>query len=92
MEVALAYKCENNLTSRDLLQYVHHNRDNNARRIETMGKAFSPNVMFIAQNLALASNVDIPAQGKLWTRLLLNRMRNLKSKREEQRQRWRNLN
>ena len=41
VEVALAYKCEDSLTRRDLLQYVHRNRDNNARRIDTMGEAFS---------------------------------------------------
>ena len=37
VELALAYKCEDNLTRRDLLQYVHQNRNNNAMRIETMG-------------------------------------------------------
>ena len=36
VELALAYKCENNLTRRDLLQYVHRNRNNNARRINTI--------------------------------------------------------
>ena len=37
VELALAYKCEDNLTRRDLLQYMHQNRNNNAMRIETMG-------------------------------------------------------
>ena len=64
VEVALAYKCENNLTRRDLLQYVHRNRDNNARRINTMGETFD--IMFIAQRLGLDSvhtlkNVNILA-------------------------------
>ena len=90
VEVALAYKCENNLTRRDLLQYVHRNRDNNARRINTMGEAFD--IMFIAQRLGLESvhtlkNINILAQEKVLTRRL-SRMRNLKSKRGEQRLRW----
>ena len=40
VEVALAYKCENSLSHRDLLQYIHRNRNNNARRIETMGSQY----------------------------------------------------
>ena len=37
VELALTYKCENSLSRRDLLQYIHRNRNNNARRIDTMG-------------------------------------------------------
>jgi len=38
VEASLAYNCENSLTFKDLLQYVHRNRNNNARRIKTMGR------------------------------------------------------
>ena len=37
VEVSLTYKCKDSLSHRDLLQYIHRTRNNNARRIETMG-------------------------------------------------------
>ena len=40
VELALAYGCANSVGSEMLLQYIHHNRNHNARRIDTMGNFF----------------------------------------------------
>merc|ERR1712168_307336 len=40
VELALAYGCINSVGSEALVQYIHHNRNHNARRIDTMGKTF----------------------------------------------------
>ena len=40
IELALAYGCVDSVGSEKLVQYIHHNRDSNSKRIETMGKQF----------------------------------------------------
>ena len=37
VELSLAYGCEDELSNEMLLQYVHTNRNHNARRIQTLG-------------------------------------------------------
>ena len=37
VELSLAYGCADSLSNEKLLEYVHHNRNQNARRINTMG-------------------------------------------------------
>ena len=39
MELALAYGCPESVDREGLVEYIHHNRDLNARRIGTIGKA-----------------------------------------------------
>ena len=39
MELALAYGCPESVDRETLVEYIHHNRDLNARRIGTIGKA-----------------------------------------------------
>ena len=39
MELALAYGCPESVDRLSLVEYIHHNRDLNARRIETIGEA-----------------------------------------------------
>ena len=39
MELALAYGCPESVDRETLVEYIHHNRDLNARRIETIGEA-----------------------------------------------------
>ena len=39
MELALAYGCPESVDREELVEYIHHNRDLNARRIGTIGKA-----------------------------------------------------
>ena len=39
MELALAYGCPESVDRERLVEYIHHNRDLNARRIGTIGKA-----------------------------------------------------
>ena len=42
VELALTYDCEESVSRELLLRYIHHNRDQNARRINSMGiKVFS---------------------------------------------------
>ena len=40
MEIALTYGCPESVDRETLVEYVHHNRNLNARRISTMGEAF----------------------------------------------------
>jgi len=40
MELALAYGCPESVDRESLVEYIHHNRDLNARRIGTIGTAF----------------------------------------------------
>ena len=47
MELALAYGCVDSLGSEKLVQYIHHNRNHNARRIETMGNIFTNSMILI---------------------------------------------
>ena len=44
VELALAYGCVDSLGSEKLVQYIHHNRNHNARRIETMGNVFNSKI------------------------------------------------
>ena len=37
MELALAYGCPDSVDSETLVEYIHHNRDLNARQINTLG-------------------------------------------------------
>ena len=39
MELALAYGCPESVDRETLVEYIHHNRDLNARRIGTIGEA-----------------------------------------------------
>ena len=39
MELALAYGCSDSVDSETLVEYIHHNRDLNARQIKTFGDA-----------------------------------------------------
>ena len=39
MELALAYGCPDSVDSETLVEYIHHNRDLNARQINTLGNA-----------------------------------------------------
>jgi len=52
VEVSLTYKCEDSLSRRDLLQYVHRNRNNNARRIDTMAKNMDKRIAEQEKNIA----------------------------------------
>ena len=38
MELALAYGCPEMVDRESLVEYIHHNRDLNTRRIDTIGK------------------------------------------------------
>ena len=38
MELALAYGCEESVGTERLVQYIHHNRNHNALRINSLGK------------------------------------------------------
>ena len=40
MEIALTYGCPESVDRERLVEYVHHNRNLNARRISTMGEDF----------------------------------------------------
>ena len=40
MEIALTYGCPESVDRERLVEYVHHNRNLNARRISTMGEIF----------------------------------------------------
>ena len=41
VELSLAYGCEEELSNEMLLQYIHTNRNHNARRIQTLGNPLS---------------------------------------------------
>ena len=41
MELALAYGCPDSVESESLVEYIHHNRDLNARQINTLGNDIS---------------------------------------------------
>ena len=45
VELSLAYGCINSLDSEKLVQYIHHNRNHNARRIDTMGNIFNSKIL-----------------------------------------------
>ena len=47
VELALAYGCVDSLGSEMLVQYIHHNRNHNARRIQTMGNIFTNPMILI---------------------------------------------
>ena len=38
MELALAYKCQENITNKRLLEYIHFNREVNTLRIDAIGE------------------------------------------------------
>ena len=42
VELALAYKCEDKLDDKKLVQYIHFNRHVNSLRIDAMGNLVSP--------------------------------------------------
>ena len=42
VELALAYKCEDKLEDKKLVQYIHFNRHVNALRIDAMGNLVFP--------------------------------------------------
>ena len=39
VELSLAYDCEESVSREVLLRYIHHNRDQNTRRINSMGRS-----------------------------------------------------
>ena len=41
MELAIAYGCPDSVDSEILVEYIHHNRDLNARQINTLGNDIS---------------------------------------------------
>ena len=47
VELALAYGCVDSVGSEMLVQYIHHNRNHNARRIQTMGNIFTNSMILI---------------------------------------------
>ena len=49
MELALAYGCPDSVDSETLVEYIHHNRDLNARQINTLGNALC-NIHVIAES------------------------------------------
>jgi len=53
IELALAYGCEDSLSQRDVLQYVHHNRNNNARQINTIGSNMEEKEIEMDEQIAL---------------------------------------
>ena len=49
MELALAYGCPDSVDSETLVEYIHHNRDLNARQINTLGNDVC-NIYVIAES------------------------------------------
>ena len=39
MELALAYKCQENITNKRVLEYIHFNREVNTLRIDAIGES-----------------------------------------------------
>ena len=47
VELALAYNCEDKIGTERLVQYIHHNREANALRIDAMGNPLNDtNILF----------------------------------------------
>ena len=54
VELSLAYDCEESVSREVLLHYIHHNRDQNARRINSIGRFSFPTCMvtFFARSVS----------------------------------------